>query len=261
MRTHKTAQTWRLYTSTNILQQGEIYFDGDNFHYLTNVLRLEPGSLIEISDGLGQVAYGILESIEKKRCQVRVSEITKHPPRRTRVLVYVGWPKPANIDELVTTTSELGAAEIHLVRTEKSQCKQIPRIDRLTKIAWESLRISKSPWAPELHVHQDLNSAIAKTPQDSLSFLCDESPLYRNDGICHNHLLSELLLHKGFPATIAIFIGPEASFTDNERTLILEKLTARPVSLGENILRVPVAAGMATMLALSAISTFGNYQS
>jgi 16S rRNA (uracil1498-N3)-methyltransferase len=249
----KQAQIWRIF-SDFIPEAEELLGISENeHHYIKNVLRLRPGETVEICDGKGLIAKATFEQSEKQRSIFKISSRDSVSPLHNQVIVVVGTPKPSALDELVSLTSEIGVSEIHFVRTERSQNKQEIRTDRLSRLAREALRISKSAWEPQIVLHEDLQKTKALAESATL-FLCDESPLYEGKGNILNHLASHLA-RSGIAGRVVIFIGPEASFSDKERHFLKEDLGATPVSLGPNILRTPTAAVYAVAVALAHFAT------
>lgn len=248
------AQIWRLFYD-EAPQKGEVIkIENEEHHFSRNVLRIRPGELVEFTNGKGLLARTRLIESDKKDSKYIVESADVAPFPKTRVLLFVGTPKPSALEELISVGTELGAAQIHLIQTAKVQNKQELRIDRLYRIMRESMRISRCTWDTELFAHASLNDTIKAIAPESIKFLCDESPIYKNNGCMHNHLLN-LLRKKEKRCDVAIFVGPEASFTQDERDFICREFAAEPVSLGQNILRVPTAAAAATTICKAFFTT------
>jgi 16S rRNA (uracil1498-N3)-methyltransferase len=245
----KQSQIWRVFSDI-IPEEGlSVTITGNEHHYVRNVLRLRINESAEIADGHGTIAQSALESCDKNESRFKiVTRISQALPQSQAILV-VGLPKPSALDELISVVAELGAFEIHLVKCDLSQNKQEIRLDRLAKIARESLRISKNPWEPTIFVHANIRETKEATAS-ALSFLCDESPIYEGRGNILNHLAAALSQAKA-QGKVAVFVGPEASFSDNERDIITKEIGAVSVSLGASILRTPTASASAIAITLS----------
>jgi 16S rRNA (uracil1498-N3)-methyltransferase len=249
----KQTQIWRIF-SDSIPENEELLNISENeHHYIKNVLRLRPRETVEICDGRGLIAKATFEQSEKHRSIFKISSRDSVSSFHNQVIIVAGTPKPSALDELVSLTSEIGVSEIHFVHTERSQNKQEIRTDRLSRLAREALRISKSAWEPQIILHDNLQKTRALTENATL-FLCDESPIYEGKGNIFNHLASQLAQSKA-SGRVVIFIGPEASFSDKERHFLKDELGATPVSLGPNILRTPTAAVCAAIVTLAHFAT------
>ncbi len=243
-------QVWRIFANSLPVVGEHLVLEDDEHHYVRNVLRLRVGEIAEITDCCGGLATATLIKSEKRFSEFCIEKIKFIPKPERHVILFVGVPKPSALEELISVNTELGALEIHLVYTQKVQNKQELRDDRLKKIMRESLRVSRSVWETQIFVHASLEKGIADIPQNTIRYLCDESPLYEEHGTMYNHLL--VCLNKECCCkSVVIFVGPEASFTNSERTLIRDKAGAISVTLGNNILRVPTAAASATSICLS----------
>jgi 16S rRNA (uracil1498-N3)-methyltransferase len=242
-------QSWRLLAPELRDQQDSIVLGEDEHHYLHHVLRLRVGDLVEVGNGVGLVGYGAVVASDKRSTSVALTEFRQFPPLSPTVHLVVGMPKQSAVDELVAQCAEVGAGCVTLVATERSQNRNPPRLDRLEKVARETMRVTKSAWQLKIEYHKCLDDSLLQAADGIVLFLCDESPIYESGSSCHNHLAAHCA-HLDGVREVRLFIGPEASFSHVER----ERITsagARPVSLGDNILRVPTAAAVASAIAVA----------
>lgn len=249
----KSSQIWRIFSDTIPNEGFSVAVTENEHHYVRSVLRLRVNESAEITDGQGTIAQAVLESCDKNESKFKIVSKVLKPLPNSQMILIVGTPKPSALEELVSITSELGVHEIHLVKSDLSQNKQDIRVDRLSKIAREALRISKSPWEPKIIFHASVH-ATKNTVNQTAKFLCDESPIYEGKGRILNHLAAALT-ESSTRGRVAIYIGPESSFSQNEREVLTKDIGAVPVSLGENILRTPTAAVSATAITLAYFSS------
>jgi 16S rRNA (uracil1498-N3)-methyltransferase len=247
-------QTWRIFSDTIPDTEQNISIGDDEHHFVRNVLRLRAGETAEIVNGKGAIATAKLVECRKHESIFDIVQRREQEKPPFSILLFVGTPKPSALEELIAVSTELGATQIHLMHTSKVQNKQEIRSDRMRRIMRESMRISRSAWDTEIFLHKSIDDAIRHLPQHSTRVLCDESPIYEQHGNIQNHILS-ILKRQTQTTTIAVFIGPEASFTNEERTHIATAASAIPVTLGSHILRVPSAAAAATVLCLGFFTT------
>jgi 16S rRNA (uracil1498-N3)-methyltransferase len=243
--------TWRLLLPQNPFTTPDVLLPEEEHHYVFNVLRLKVGSDVQLTNGEGSIASGKIVRTDKKGTLVEIHNVLEKPRAKSRIHLYLGCPKPATLDEIIDFVAEQGACEVHIFKTQKCQSKAPFKLEKLQKNAFEALRISKSPWATKIFCYDTLEEFLSSKPQ-SLDFLCDESPIYTAENPnTHIASLTETLQKIDKSQTrLGIFVGPESSFTEAERTLIHEKTKATPVSLGQNILRVPTACVSAVGIAV-----------
>ena len=266
-------QTWRLFSASHFTSPSEIILDSDEHHYAIHVLRLGVGDTVELGNSTGQTAVAEFIRADKKTATLRLNSVENHTQPRARVHVFLGMPKPATLEEVAALVSELGASSLHVFRSARTQFKNDPKLEKLQRQSREALRINKGAFATEVFCYNSFSELAAipllqrgqqgaepvgeNVEKRTVHFLCDESPLYSPDkSSVHNHLLGALQNHlKTSPGTtdVGIFVGPEASFSEAERSQILALTRATPVTLGARILRVPTAVSAAVSLALGAL--------
>ena len=256
-------QTWRLFTSASLLPDLEVALNEEEHHYAVHVLRLGAGDVVELSNGTGCIARAEFMRADKKSAILKIRNVTEHTSPQVCVHVFLGMPKPATLEEVAELASELGATSLHVFRAARTQFKNEPKLEKLQRQSREALRINKSPFATDVHCYSNLNALFAAQvlQKCGLVLLCDESPLYAPDhskdhAHMHNHIINVLQLHlKSSPQTlhVGIVIGPEASFTEEERAFFIENTKAIPVTLGARILRVPTAVAAAVSCVLGSL--------
>jgi 16S rRNA (uracil1498-N3)-methyltransferase len=242
-------QSWRLFATDLGNQRHVVALSEDEHHYAHHVLRLREGDPVEVGNCAGLVGYGRVASSDKRGTTISLTEFRNFPGLRPGIHLVVGMPKQSALDELVSLCAEVGAGRMTLVATERSQNRNPPRFDRLEKVARETMRITKSAWQLKMDYQKHLVDELLLVSPETALFLCDESPIYESGVCCHNHLASRCAA-VGPDGEIRLFIGPEASFSNGERERI-RAAGAVPVSLGDNILRVPTAAAVASAIAVA----------
>ena len=236
---------------------------------LLQVLRLSKGQAVEITNGRGSVAEAQIEKIDKKQVVVTVGKVRHDEYPLYPIHLYVGRARQTALEESIESAAQLGCDQFCIVDTAKTSStpgkanRQNLRFDRLEKIARESVRISKSAWLPKITTSvfstDEMLSQIGllATPL----FVCDEAPLHLGDRSQHHRHLSQALSSLSVSGSlkpnqpIALLIGPESGFTEDEKRKMLEHTNSQTkdpvifVSLGNNILTVPNAVRAATALA------------
>lgn len=238
-------QIWTLITPQQAFEEcGEVWISGDEHHYAAHVLRLSVGDVVELTNCKGGKATGIIQKISKKDLLISIEKVEHGHERQPRIKLWLAMPKPSTLEEVVATASELGVSEIHVFKSDKCAVKSELKKEKLQRISDEAVRISKSAFSAKIFEQPGLNSLSAFSVDSAVTLFCDESHVYENK---ITNSLFQVLQEKAHLniQNIHILVGPEASFSDQERQFILETLHATPVSLGWNILRVPTAVTVA----------------
>ncbi len=210
--------------------------------HLSQVLRKKEGSLIQLFDGKGSSCIAEITSQEKKILKVQVVS-EKIFKERQGIDIFLGQSliKSEPFSFSVQKATELGVVSISPLNTERTVVKLNNDFKKSRKNRWEAIAKSAcqqcgEDWLPEINEIQDLKnwSQVVKAKHKVVLYPCATSKL------------SGLSLDK----SVAIAIGPEGDFTENEINF-LEKIGFLPVSLGPRVLR----AETAVISSLSAIRT------
>ena len=161
--------------------------------------------------------------------------------------------KPEKLEMILQKAVEIGASEIVLFDSDFSQMKHQLRVDRLEKIMVEAAEQSERAIIPQLKLRGNLSEFLKKAVAAELANL--RVAMERGENI--ENAKTVLLDAKSAStktagvASVAILIGPEGGFSDDEKTLF-DELKLRQFSLGKRILRMETAAvislGLAALL-------------
>ena len=201
-------------------------------HHVTRVLRLGPGSSVQLFDGNGKQAMAeLVPGVDGI-----VAQVTGAPspiPRGPTACLVLALLKPGPMDDALRMATEAGASRILIFQADRSQSRP-PRDDRWRRVVEAAARQCGRPDDPAVTSEGPLRAAlgspalISATEGGSLYVAAPGgSPLPSPSG----------------PA--AIIVGPEGGLTQAE-LLLAEKYTALAVSLGPWILRAETAAACAT---------------
>jgi 16S rRNA (uracil1498-N3)-methyltransferase len=211
------------------VRNGMAEIRGDDAKHLTRVLRVEPGHIYEISDNsqkyLAKVAEAHKESV-RFVIEERLEALRESP----EITLYAAIIKFEHFEWGIEKATELGVDRIVplvTARTEKGLEKAVPkRLERWRKIALEASQQSRRAFLPEVTAALPLRNAVASARGTRL-FL-DEART------------GAFLKPASSPAPVAVFLGPEGGWTDDERTLAAsQSLTS--ITLGPRVLRAETA--------------------
>ncbi len=218
---------------------------GDMLHELPaeeamhlRVMRLKPGDLCMVTDGMGNFATASLQEISGKRCIVNLQNVTPCEPLNFRIFMAVAPTKNiARYEWFTEKATELGVDEIFPVWCEHSERAKL-RTDRLQKVAVAAMKQSQKARLPLVHEPQPLGKLLETGLASGNRFIAwiDES--------VHVHLKDACQPGRD----ILILIGPEGDFSKAEVNEALRK-GFQPVSLGKARLRTETAAVAACHIA------------
>jgi len=222
----------------SLKDKGETFVLNENSsRHILQVLRMQPGENLQLTDGRGGLVLCSITEAHKKRCRVTVIEKQAKEPAKRRVILALSLLKNSSRFEwFLEKATELGVSEIiplKCARTEKQQF----RTERMQGILESALIQSQQVWIPKL-VEPQIFSSWIETAQADQKFIahCETGARRRLSEMINTNLSSQLIL-----------IGPEGDFTEEE---IRQSLAARfiAVDLGENRLRSETAAVAASAI-------------
>ncbi|UCB46271.1 MAG: RsmE family RNA methyltransferase [Spirochaetota bacterium] len=231
-----------LFLDSTCLQGKRVVINGDQFHYLKNVRRLQEGSKLETI--IGNKRYSlVVSSITKSRI---ICEIAAQRDIQSNgwvpIYVYQGLLKSTKMDLVVSKLSELGVSEFFPMKTERAIPEintGIERINRWKRLATEGTKVSGFEKTMTIHapVRFDRLENIIRQEDHILFF----STLTRG-----NHIKNILESNRfAYNNSFHLLFGPEGGFSEDEIKMLLH-LNATPVTLGDFVLKSETASIVAT---------------
>ena len=222
------------------IRGNDIIIEGADFNHIKNVLRMKPGECVNVSDGLsGKEMRCHIESFSGDRVNLKLDFIKEADVELpVHVTLFQGLPKAGKMDFIIEKCVELGVSEIVPVMTERSVVKidakkAEGRVSHWQGKAEAAAKQSKRARIPEVGKVVSFKEALR---------LCED----------YDHKIIPYELSRGFGKTrdmlrsfekgsrIAVFIGPEGGFSEEEIALAKEK-GVFPLTLGKRILRTETA--------------------
>jgi len=208
-------------------------------NYLGSVMRLGVGSELLVFDGQSGEWLARIVEASKKRMTLAVERRTREAEAVPDVWLAFAPVKRAQTDWLIEKATELGAAKLLPVMTQRTVAERV-KLERLQTIAIEAAEQCGRTRLPEIAEPVSLKQLLAERDAARRLYFADEGG--------------------GEPASgtfvrgaALILIGPEGGFTDEERSLIRAAPNSVPVSLGPRILRAETAA-LAALAAFMAVA-------
>lgn len=229
----------RLFVDAVLREGARIVCTPEQANYLRNVLRLGAGAKILIFNGRdGEWCAQLLES-GKKGAALDVDRQTR-PQEGGPDLVYCFAPlKRSRLDYMVQKATELGAARIVPVLTRHTIAERV-NLERMRANVIEAAEQCGILRVPEVGEPVKLARLLEQWDGDRHLIFCDESA-GQSSPLEALQTLS--------PGPLAVLVGPEGGFAQDERELIRSKPYARAISLGPRIMRADTAAVAALALA------------
>jgi 16S rRNA (uracil1498-N3)-methyltransferase len=219
------------------LESSSLVLDEDTSKHVVQVLRMEKGEKVLLTDGKGKKAEAEIVDDNRKRCGVMITSVQTEKEKPHRVAIAISLTKNASRFEwFLEKATEIGVSEIIPLICERTE-KEKFRYDRMKNILVSALLQSQQTWLPVLHEPADFDKVIAEDTY-SQRFIAHCLPEEKRS-------LTSQLVH---PSTSQlILIGPEGDFTHNEIEQALEH-NFIPVTLGETRLRTETAGMVAATL-------------
>jgi 16S rRNA (uracil1498-N3)-methyltransferase len=207
----------------------EVSLPEDTSRHIVQVLRMDKGEALLLTDGEGQRMKAVITEAHKRHCLVKVtqSEMVSMP---THALSLAISPTKNNsrFEWLLEKATELGVSSIIPLICKRTE-KQHIRTDRLKQILISAMLQSQQCWLPRLSEPVKFSTWVQQ-PHSGMRYMahCIES----------GDRLS--LASQPLPEAVSIAIGPEGDFTPDEIKQATDAGVI-PVILGNTRLRTETA--------------------
>ena len=224
--------TRRLYVAGPLAAIQPVKLDRKQSNYLLSVLRHKQGDKILLFNGRdGEWLADIVVQGRKDVLLVPETRTRKQPePGRLRFLF--APLKKSRMDYMVQKAVEMGASQIQPVITEFTQFSKVNPEKIKTSII-EAAQQCGIISLPEYLESARLAGMLENWPADTCLIYCDEGEESQNPLAPLNGLE---------PGPMAVLIGPEGGFSEEERQLLRSKPFVTAIPLGPRVLRADTAA-------------------
>jgi 16S rRNA (uracil1498-N3)-methyltransferase len=242
-------RTPRLYVDAPLRVDAQVALAREQVNYLFNVLRLERGSAVLVFNGLDGEWRASVSGTGKRDSALEVEERLREQPQANDLRFLFAPLKHARLDYLVQKAVEMGAALLQPVITQHTQVARV-NVERMRANVIEAAEQCGVLNIAEVMAPAPFAHAIEALPADTLLVFCDEDAEVKDPVAA----LTAAPPHRG----LAIVIGPEGGFSENERQILLRRPNVVRLSLGPRILRADTAA-VAALAVVQAVS--GDWRS
>jgi 16S rRNA (uracil1498-N3)-methyltransferase len=229
----------------------EIRLSPEESHHLVSVNRCGRGDPVIAFDGHGR--EWLTECIDpaKHGAVLHVREARAAATRRISITLAQALPKGSTMDDIVRQATEVGAARIVPLISERTQVhldgdRADKKVEKWRTTAIEAAKQCGNPWLPEITPLQKLDAFLPTSGSYDLKLVAS---LHAGTTSLKQALALHAARHPQPPRNAVWLVGPEGDFSPVEMTTAI---TAgfMPVTLGPLVLRSDTAA----LYALSILS-------
>lgn len=234
----------RLYVDAPLKEGDAAPLDEGQTHYLKNVMRRGEGDALSVFNERDGEYAGVIERLAKKAGAARLGARLREGEVAPDLWLLFAPVKRDAVDMIVQKATELGAAELRPVLTERVNAARVKE-ERLAAIAREAAEQSGRLTVPRVAPLEKLTGLLENWPAERRLVYCDEAgdetdKEWGGRAGRAAPMLDVLKEEKAGPW--AILIGPEGGFSPEERAYLRALDFVTPVTLGPRILRADTAA-------------------
>lgn len=237
-----------------LLEEGRrVALDREQAHYVAKVLRLEPGSALELTDGAGERYLAELFREEGGHLGVKAGESLGPAVRPFPVCLAQGLPKGSKMDLVARMATEVGIDTL----VPFTSARSVPRLSdgrgeeraaRWQRVAEAAARQCGRASAPRVEQPTALDELPAVLPDRPLVVLWEEEALP----------LRRVLAGLGRAEGLSILVGPEGGLTGEEVRRMAGWKGTLVAGLGELVLRTETAGPIAAALVQYELGVLGG---
>lgn len=228
----------RLFVPDALAAGAEVEADPRQSHYLAHVLRLGEGAELLLFNGRDGEWAATVAGRGKKAVRLAVGALQRPQPTPPDLLYCFAPLKQGRLDYLVQKAVEMGAGILQPVVTQHTQVVR-PGLDRLRANVVEAAEQCGILALPEVREAEKLERMLANWEAGRRLVFCDE-------GAAGDNPLP--VLQAVAERRLALLVGPEGGFSQEERAMLKALPFVTPIPLGPRILRADTAAVAALAL-------------
>lgn len=236
----------RLFLRPILAHGARIEADKAQTNYLVNVMRMASGDRILVFNGRDGEWLAELEVESRKSCRIALVEQTREQAPAPDIDYLFAPLKHARLDYMVQKAVEMGAGRLRPVLTQHTQASRI-NLERMEANVIEACEQCGVISVPEILEPVSLPSLLESWPRTEPGrrlLFCDEGEESQNP-------LAALSTLDGGP--LAVLVGPEGGFSEEERTSLRMLGFVTPLALGPRVLRADTAGVAALAVVQSAL--------
>jgi 16S rRNA (uracil1498-N3)-methyltransferase len=214
-------------------------------HHLVTVNRARTGDTVVAFDGQGTEWICELTDARKAGATLRVTATHTRAALPCAITLAQALPKGSTMDDIVRHATELGAARIIPVATERTQVhldgeRADKKVEKWRVGALEAAKQCGNAFLPEITGVKTLNELLASTVENNAELKLIAS-LHPSAVTLHNASADFRKTHQRAPRSAIWLVGPEGDLSPAEMQAALDAGFI-PVTLGPLVLRCDTAA-------------------
>lgn len=229
----------RFYIAPEDWNERQPTLDEAESRHAMNVLRLREGDPVSVFNGRGTEIHARITTLNKRQTLLETEQVITKPPAPARLILAQAIPKGKNLDLVLQKATELGAADIFPLITERTVARPdaaeaADKQEKWQRVAIEACKQCGQNYLPRVHAPMSLSQFLQDLPATELPLIAalDDTARPLHD------ILAGMPRR---PVSALILIGPEGDFTPAE-VLAAKATGCQPLSLGPIILRTETAA-------------------
>jgi 16S rRNA (uracil1498-N3)-methyltransferase len=233
----------RFYAPNTKSDSAEITLADDEAHHASHVLRVRKGDRVSVLNGVGEEFLCDVEEPTKKSVRLRVIEVLRSPAPVSSITLIQGIPKGKIIESIIQKATELGAARVvpllsERVVTHLDDDSAEDKREKWQRVAIEACKQCGQRWLPKVDAPISTKEFLARAEQFEFSVVGSLEKGSKHLKWFMDAFVSE---HTRAPKTVAVWVGPEGDFSPAEYEAIRNS-GAHPITFGPLVLRSETAA-------------------
>ena len=209
---------------------------GDEGRHAATVKRMRVGERIDVCDGMGNRASGLVQALGRDWVDVNIDSRTRDEKNALQFVAVQAVAKGDRADLAIEVLTEVGVDQIIPWQSQHSVAKWDDSGKSLSKwerVAREASKQSRRSWVPDVRNALNTDSIISELADYECVVVLHESA---------DASLAEIALPDSGP--VAIVIGPEGGISGAELDAF-QGIDAQIVRMGHTVMRTSTAGGVA----------------
>ncbi len=238
-------RTPRIHVEAALSAGADVALGRDQANHLINVLRRKPGEPVLLFNGRDGEWMGALAG-SAKRPSARIERQTRPQPASGDLHFLFAPLKHARLDYLVQKAVELGASRLQPAITRHTQVARV-NLERMRANVVEAAQQCGVLALPEVAEPLPLAGLLDAADSGRWLIFCDEDAEVQDPVAALAAVRAS-----GDSLPLAVLVGPEGGFAEEERALLLKRPQTLRLALGPRILRADTA-GVAALALVQAV--------
>ena len=230
---------YHFFVTNEQVGEEQILIEGSDVNHIRNVLRMQNGEEVEISDGTGREYVCRIREMNERQITLDIEQkrisVAELP---SRITLLQGLPKGDKMELIVQKAVELGVSEIVPVEMKRTVVRLDAKKAQKKKERWNSIAESAAKQSKRGIIPQVTN---VMSFQEAVSYAAQSDVLLIPYECAENMEQTRQIISEIQPGdSVAVWIGPEGGFEEQEvERIVLQG--GKPITLGHRILRTETA--------------------